>query len=214
MTSAKYSFQGMNESMAKAMKRDVELSFKVAIEISSFLKGKSTSEAKIILDRVLDMTQAIPYKRFNKGVGHVAGSGIAAGRFPQKGSAIFIELIKSAEANAQAKGLSSELKIIHLAAQKSAGAMHSGRTGRKKFKRCHLEIVVKEQEKEKEKDSKKPAVKKTQKPKQKEELNKADASNHKESKEEESQTESKEESQKETVPKKKRATKTVQEDKQ
>ena len=90
MTSAKYSFQGMKEDMAKAMKRDVELSLKVAIEIASFLKGKRTSEAKTILERVLSMKQAIPYKRFKGGVGHRKGNGISAGRYPQKGSAIFL----------------------------------------------------------------------------------------------------------------------------
>ncbi|MGV8162953.1 MAG: 50S ribosomal protein L22 [Candidatus Nanoarchaeia archaeon] len=162
MAKAKYAFQGMKESMAKAMKRDVELSMKVAIEMSSFLKGRSTTEAKTILERVLTKTQAIPFKKFNDGVGHRKGAGIAAGRYPQKGASIFIELIESAEANAQAKGLSTSLKIIHLAPQKPSGAFHYGRLRRRKFKRSHLEIVVQELEKEsKPKQPKKESQKQT-----------------------------------------------------
>jgi len=148
MANSKYAFQGMKENMARAMKKDVELSLKVAIEMSNFLKGRSTTEAKTILGRVLDMTQAIPYKKYVDGVGHRKGAGITSGRYPQKGSQIFIELIESAEANAQAKGLSADLKIIHLAPQKSAGAYHYGRLRRRKFKRCHVEIVLVEMEKE------------------------------------------------------------------
>lgn len=146
MADAKYAFQGMKESMAKAMKRDAELSMKVALEMAAFLRGKKTSEAKKILERVLSKKQAIPFKRFNDGVGHRKGAGIAAGRYPEKGAEIFTDLISSAEANAQAKGLSSDLKIIHLAPQKASGAYHYGRQRRRKFKRVHLEIVVQEAE--------------------------------------------------------------------
>jgi large subunit ribosomal protein L22 len=232
MTNAKYSFQGMTESMAKAMKRDVELSLKVAIEMSSFLKGKTTSEAKTILERVLSMKQAIPYKRFQDGVGHRKGKGIVAGRYPQKGSAIFIELIKSVEANAQTKGLSSDLKIIHLAPQKSSGAFHSGRQGRRKFKRSHLEIVVQEVEKDSKDNSKKNPSKKQnpkteeKKEERKEEHKKTEIKEHKQEnkdielkssapveKEEINESTSKETTTEETAPKikKKRAVKKVKE---
>lgn len=186
--------------MAKAMKRDVELSFKVAIEIASFLKGKKTSEAKTILERVLSMKQAIPYKRFKGGVGHRKGKGISSGRYPQKGSAIFLELIKSAETNAQAKGLSSDLKIIHLAAQKSSGAFHSGRSGRRKFKRAHLEIAVQEIQKDSRTD------KKSKKPESKE-------SDSNKEKTENQNTQAEQNQEKEAAPKKKRVVKKTQEDK-
>lgn len=204
MTSAKYSFQGLTESMAKAMKRDAELSFKVAIEISSFLKGKTTSNAKTILERVLLMKQPIPYKRFKGGVGHRKGAGISVGRYPQKGAAIFMELIKSAEANAQAKGLSTELKIIHLAAQKSSGAFHSGRSGRRKFKRSHLEIVVQEMEKDSKKESKQSTKKEQKESSETEQKNQ----DH-EQKLQETTT-----AKKEITPKKKKVVKKAQEDKQ
>lgn len=173
MADAKYAFQGMTDSMARAMKRDAEISMKVALEMAAFLKGKKTSQAKTILGRVLAKKQAVPFKRFNDGVGHRPGAGITAGRYPQKGSEIFIALIESAEKNAQAKGLSSDLKIIHLAPQKATGGYHYGRQRRRKFKRAHLEIVIAEMEK----DAK--TAKKTVKAKsEKAETEKAEAHQH------------------------------------
>ena len=68
--------------MAKAISKDLGISTKVSIEISNFLRGKKTQEAKSILERVLKKKQAIPFKRFTDGVGHRKGANIAAGRFP------------------------------------------------------------------------------------------------------------------------------------
>ena len=125
------------------------------------------SKAKDILERVLEKKQAIPFTRFTDGVGHRAGAGITAGRFPEKASKEFIKLIKDAEANAQTKGLSTELKIVHLLAHKGSNDYHYGRQRRRKYKRTHLEIVVEEQEEKKADKKKNPQ--KTTKPKVKEE---------------------------------------------
>lgn len=162
----KYAFQGLKENMARALARDVEISTKVAIETANFLRGKTTEKAIEYLDRVLAMEQAIPFKRFTDGVGHRKGAGIGAGRFPQKASMEFKKLIESAEANAQAKGLSTELKIVGLTVNKGSNQFHSGRLSRRKYKRTHLEIVVEEMEVEKKpakKANKKHVVKSTQK---------------------------------------------------
>ena len=139
--------------MAKALSRDLDISTKVAIEISNYLKGRSTENAKEILRNVLNKTQAIPFKRFTDGVGHRKGAKIGSGRYPKKGSEKFLMIIESAEANAQAKGLSSDLKIIHLCAQKGTNQFRSGRQRRRAFKRTHLEIVVEEMDKPKQKSA-------------------------------------------------------------
>lgn len=148
--------------MARAMARDLTISTKTSIEMSKFLRGKTTAKAKAILQRVLEKKQAIPFTRFTNGVGHRAGVGIAAGRFPEKASQEFIKLIKNAEANAQTKGLNTELKIVHLLAHKGSNDYHYGRQSRRKYKRTHLEVVVEEME---EKKVEKKAAKKTPAPK-------------------------------------------------
>src|SRR6056297_1072114 len=122
----KYAFQEMKENMARAITKDSGVSTKVSIEIANFLRGKSSAEAKTILERVLKKKQAIPFKRFNDGVGHRKGAGIAAGRFPQKASEAFVTIIKQCEANAQAKGLSADLRIVHLVAQKGSNTFRHG----------------------------------------------------------------------------------------
>jgi large subunit ribosomal protein L22 len=147
MTKATYAFTNMKENMARALAKDLPISVKTSAEIASVVRGLSTAKAKAILGRVLEMKQAIPYKRFNDGVGHRKGAGIGQGRFPQKASQEFIKIIESVEANAQAKGLSSELKIIHIAPQKGTNQYRPGRLRRRMFKRTHLEIVVEEIEK-------------------------------------------------------------------
>lgn len=148
----------MKENMARALFKDLDISVKTSIEIANFIRGRSTEEAKKILNRVILKKQAIPYKRFTDGVGHRAGAGIGPGRFPFKASKQFIAIIETAEANAQAKGLSTNLKIVHLAAQKGTNQYHAGRQRRRMFKRTHLEIVLEEQEKAPKEAPKKKAV--------------------------------------------------------
>jgi large subunit ribosomal protein L22 len=143
----KYAFQGMKENMARAITKDAGISTKASIEIANFLRGKTTIEAKTILERVLKKKQAIPFKRFTDGVGHRKGAGIAAGRYPEKASELFLTLIKQCEANAQAKGLSTDLRIVHLVAQKGTNMFRHGRLRRRSYKRTHLEIVLEEMEK-------------------------------------------------------------------
>jgi large subunit ribosomal protein L22 len=170
----KYAFQEMKENMARAITKDLGISTKTSIEMSNFLRGKKTDEAKAILERVLKKTQAIPFKRFTDGVGHRKGAGITSGRFPQKASEAFITLIKQCEANAQAKGLSTDLRIVHLVAQKGTNAFRNGRQRRRQYKRTHMEIVLEEVEKTKptgktkektETKTAKPATEKVAEPK-------------------------------------------------
>ena len=157
----KYAFQGLKENMAKALVKDAEISAKASQEIASFIRGKTTEKAKSILNRVLEMKQAIPFRKYTDGVGHRAGANIGPGRFPQKAAKEFLKLIEAAEANAQAKGLSTDLKIVSLIANKGSNQFHYGRQSRRKYKRTHLEIVVEELEQKAEKKSTKKAVKKT-----------------------------------------------------
>ena len=140
-----YAFQGFNnETMARAMGRDLPISPKVAIEICNALRGKSTAAAKQFMQDVLEMKRPVPYKRFMNGIGHRRGA-CASGRYPQKASANILNLIESAEKNAQQKGINtSQLRIVHLCANRAPSPMHSGRIRGISMKRAHVEIVVAE----------------------------------------------------------------------
>lgn len=148
MTQYKYAFKTDKENVVKTVGRDVSLSPKVAIEMAKFVKGKSTTKAIGILEKVMDKTLAVPFTRATNGAGHKHG--MAAGKYPLKGSVQFIKLIKQLEINAQNKGLGS-ITIIHAAAQRASEPFRQGRKGRAQLKRCHIELAAME-------DSKKPKV--------------------------------------------------------
>ncbi|MBT3463440.1 hypothetical protein HN451_00510, partial [archaeon] len=74
-----------------------------------------------------------------------------------------LKIIKSAESNALNKGLNTnDLVITHICAHKASTPYHSGRQRRRKMKRSHIEVVVKEQKVEKkEKTTKNNPTKKS-----------------------------------------------------
>ncbi|MCB9362454.1 50S ribosomal protein L22 [Candidatus Woesearchaeota archaeon] len=133
----------MKENMVRACAVDVSISPKQAIEICNHLKGKTVAYAKKALEGVLKETYAMPMRRYNRGgTGH--RTGIGPGRYPMKAAGVILKLVKSAESNAQYKGLNTEgLKIVHFCAQRGQQRMHYGRQ-RGVMKRAHVELVVEE----------------------------------------------------------------------
>lgn len=157
------------ENMAKATGLSMPISTKQAIVISSTLRGKKVSDCKTYLLDVIKKKKAVPFTRFNKGMGHKPGMG--PGRFPIKASAEILMLIKSAEANAQFKALNtSSLVIAHIKANAASSAWHYGRQKRRKMKRTNLDIILVEKHDKKARDvnlkTEKKAVEKKQEVKQ------------------------------------------------
>ena len=142
-----YTFKDYNqEHMARAVGIALPISFKQSVEICNFIKNKSVSEAKKVLDKVVDKKAAVPFRIYNRDLGHKTK--IGPGRYPEKASKHFISLIESTEANAQFKGLNtSNLTIVHISAHKAGKAWHYGRKSRRKMKRTNIEIVVVEEKK-------------------------------------------------------------------
>ncbi len=169
MVGYRYSFKTEDENCAKALGRDLPMSHKVSIEISNKLRGMDLQKAKILLERVIKKKQAIEMKRFMNGPGHKPG--MSSGKYPIKASGIILSLLKSAEANAQFKGLNTgNLEIIHISAQKGSDAWHYGRKRRRKMKSTTLELVIKEKPKSEQKAGKVKEVKKESKPEAKAEV--------------------------------------------
>ena len=144
----KYAFKSDKENVVKVVGRDMGISTRHAIEICSYIKGKQMKSARALLEKVVRKEVAVPFKRFTEGAGHKKG--MSSAKYPLKASLQFLELMKALEANAQNKGLSSELKIIHACAQKAAEPFHYGRKRRIRMKRTHVEIAAEESEVKKE----------------------------------------------------------------
>lgn len=142
-----YTFTNYNqEHMAKTKGTNLPISFKQSVEICGFIKNKSVNDAKKMLQNVVEKKTAIPFKRYNRDLGHKKKIGPA--RYPENASKEFIKLIESVEANAQFKGLNtSNLIIAHISAHKSGKAWHYGRKSRRKMKRTNIELIVEERTK-------------------------------------------------------------------
>ena len=149
-----YSTKEFNkEYMAKAMGRNLPISFKQTVEVCNFIKGRSINDSKNILEGVSEKKMAVPFKRFNRGLGHKKKSG--AGRFPVKTSNELIKLLEAVEANAQFKGLNTaNLTITHICAHKGSKTWHFGRKRRRQMKRTNVELIVEEKAEKEDKEDK------------------------------------------------------------
>ena len=160
-----YALKAYNkENMARAFGRSLPISFKQSIEICNFIRDKDLNYVKNVLSRIIEHKQAVPFKRFNRDVGHKKK--IAAGRYPKKASAEILSLINSVEANAQFKGLNTaNLVVKHISANKASNTMHFGRKRSRRAKRTNIEIVVEEKAEVKKTKAEKAADKKSGKDK-------------------------------------------------
>ena len=77
-------------NFALAKRTNIHISTKVGIEISRHLRFRSTTFAKKFLEEVLVKKQAVPFKKFNRDMGHKTG--MMAGRYPIKAAAEFLQL--------------------------------------------------------------------------------------------------------------------------
>lgn len=105
---------------ARAMAYELNVSPKHCIEILREIRGKKVTVAKAFLESVIDMKASVPFKRFNRNVGHKRHqTGWDAGRYPVKACGEILNVIKSAESNAEYKGLDTEnMRIIHAASKR------------------------------------------------------------------------------------------------
>lgn len=135
-----------DETMSKALGIDLPISTKQSIEICNFLRRRKLQRAKDILENVIQKKQAIPFKRFNKDMGHKRTTP-TAGRYPINACKEILKMLLTAEANAQFKGLNTSLLVIkNLLAKKASRPTHQGRRFGREMKRTHIEVVLEEKE--------------------------------------------------------------------
>jgi len=108
------------DTTARAIGKERPISPKFSREICQMLKGKNVAVAITMLEEIEALKRPVPTRRHNFGVAHKRGAG--PGRFPQKAAKAIREVIESAKANAEYKGLDADnMRIRVLAA-------HLGRT--------------------------------------------------------------------------------------
>jgi len=115
-----YSIDTDPDTTAKAMLRDRQMSHKHSKAIAREIKGMTASDAVSYLEAVVDGDRSVPFRQHNSGVGHRNDiDGWDAGRFPEKASEAFLDLLENAIGNADHQGYDGEnMEILHVAAHK------------------------------------------------------------------------------------------------
>jgi large subunit ribosomal protein L22 len=149
-----YSITEINpEKTAKASGRELRVSPKHAREVCRTLKGMKLDQAKSYLQQVMLKKKPVPFRRFNKKVGHRHGLEKAfAGRYPVKAAQEILRVLEGAEANAENKGLDMErLRIIHASAYPGMKIKRFiprafGRSSPRNMTLSHVELILEEME--------------------------------------------------------------------
>ena len=151
MPSWGYSYKAQGDREVMASGRDLRVSFKETVELLREIRGKKLSEAYKILDDVIALKKAIPFRRFKRGVPHRSElTGWKPGRYPVKAAKLVKKVLKSAEANARTKDLDTEnLYVKHAAAQQGPKLWRFfprafGRATPRVEQLVHVEIVLEE----------------------------------------------------------------------
>jgi large subunit ribosomal protein L22 len=141
------------EKMVKASGRELRISHKHAREVCKTIKGMYLDHAKDYLHQVILKKKPVPFRRFNKKVGHRHGLEKAfSGRYPVNAAQQILKVLEGAEANAEYKGLDMErLRIIHASAYpgmkiKRFMPRAFGRSSPKFKTLSHVELVLEEME--------------------------------------------------------------------
>jgi large subunit ribosomal protein L22 len=115
-----YSVDADPEQTAKAMLRERHMSHKHSKEIAREIKEMSVADAREYLEAVIAGERSVPFRSHNTGVGHRSDvEGWDAGRYPEKASEAFLDLLENVGANADHQGFEPDsMTIAHLAAHK------------------------------------------------------------------------------------------------
>jgi large subunit ribosomal protein L22 len=115
-----YSIDTDPETTARAMLRERQISLKHSKAIAREIKGMTAGDAVDFLESVLEGEQAVPMRQHNAGAGHRSGiDGWDAGKFPEKATEAYLDLLENAIGNANNQEFEGEtMKILHVAAHK------------------------------------------------------------------------------------------------
>ncbi len=146
-----YSVEVDTERTVKASGRELKVSPKHAREVCMAIRGMRLDKAKQLLEQVMEKRKPVPFRRFTKKLGHTHGmQKTMVGKYPIKAAAEILKVLRSAEGNAEFKGLDVErLRVIHASAYpgiklKRAIPRAMGRSSPKNNVLTHVEVVLEE----------------------------------------------------------------------
>ncbi|KAG0006344.1 60S ribosomal protein L17 [Modicella reniformis] len=143
--------------------------FKNTREVAAAISGMKLKKALAYLAAVKDHKRAIPFRRFNGGIGRTAQAkefGMTMARWPVKSVEFVNDLLKNAESNAEVKGLDQDALVVkHIQVnqaprQRRRTYRAHGRINPYMSSPCHIEIVLVEEAEavKREVEAKKPRL--------------------------------------------------------
>lgn len=141
--------KGKEGDFARARVEGVDASFKDLVEVCGSIRYRPVDQAIKFLEEAADGSRPILFRSSNRHLGHRRELGGKKGRYPKKSAKIVLGALKSALANAQRKGLSEELIVAHVCANKLSTYMRYSSKGRRNIsalETARVEIVLKEKE--------------------------------------------------------------------
>lgn len=147
---AGYSRYADPEESARAIGKELPISFKYTQEVCRFIRGKDLEVAKKLLKDIMDLKTPVPLVKYRGSAGHRKGK-MGSGRYPVKVAKAILKTLENAEANAEMtlKNVSSEdLYVWHISSSKGMtydSVFHRahGRTSPKKRETVNVDVILK-----------------------------------------------------------------------
>ncbi|KAI8804624.1 60S ribosomal protein L17 [Cladochytrium replicatum] len=141
--------------VAKARGSFLRVHFKNTREAAGAIRGRKLLNAIKYLEDVKEHKQAIPFRRFNGGIGRTAQAkpfGTSMARWPEKSAEFLLGLLRNAESNAKVSGLDIEKLVVkHIQVnqapkQRRRTYRAHGRINPYMSNPSHIELIVQEEE--------------------------------------------------------------------
>jgi large subunit ribosomal protein L22 len=108
-------------NVARARGLELPISPKKTYEVLNAIRGLPVERARSLLEDVVALKRAVPFRRYNQETAHKRG--IGPGRFPKKVAKGILTVLRNAEQNAEYDGLDAERLYVKVAAS-GRGRIH------------------------------------------------------------------------------------------
>lgn len=127
---------------ARALGKNMPISWKDATEIGRFIKGDTVEKAERKLEKVIEKEVPVPYTKFDSDAGHKSGAG-DSGKYPVKAAKHMLEIVQESASNAEHQGLNpGSLHVDNVITHKGNEYATPGRFRGEKTKAAHVNVIV------------------------------------------------------------------------
>lgn len=130
-------------SEAKAVGKNLKISWKYSTEVGRFIKEDSVEKAQRKLQKVVDKDLHVPYTKYDSDAGHKSGG--EAGGYPVNVAEEFLDLVKAAKSNAEDQGMNpNALEVSNVIVNQGREVATPSRLRGRTSKSSHVKVFVSE----------------------------------------------------------------------